>query len=193
MLTPTPIRIRPRASSFSAIACPTAVAEGQRVRATGVVSEFNGMTEITASTAGSVVVTNAGNNLAQVTPTVITLPIAGDINAFSKLVKACASRSNTLTVSGIFSSPLRHHRAVSGRASDAIHETSAPSVAGNAAYLASLDARRVVLDDDNDVEQTYHWACPMAASSFITRAPTAASRWARRVPTSSVVETSSTA
>ena len=39
--------------------CPTAVAEGQRVRATGVVSEFNGMTEITASTAGSVVVTNA--------------------------------------------------------------------------------------------------------------------------------------
>src|SRR3954464_11953947 len=46
--------------------CPTPVAEGQRVRATGTVSEFNNMTEITASSAGSVVVTAAGNNLAQV-------------------------------------------------------------------------------------------------------------------------------
>ena len=35
------------------------------------------MTEITASTAGSVVVTNAGNNLAQVTPSPIDLPIVG--------------------------------------------------------------------------------------------------------------------
>src|SRR6185436_5446545 len=39
--------------------CPTPIAEGQRVAATGTVSEFNGMTEVTASTAGSVVVTNA--------------------------------------------------------------------------------------------------------------------------------------
>src|SRR3954468_12225934 len=38
--------------------CPTPVAEGQRVKATGVVSEFNNMTEITASTAASVVVTD---------------------------------------------------------------------------------------------------------------------------------------
>ena len=44
-------------------------------------------------------------------------------------------------------------------------ETSAPSVAGNAAYLASLDARRVVLDDDNDVEQAY--LVPPDGSQFI--------------------------
>ncbi len=62
--------------------CPTPVAEGQRVRATGTVSEFNLLTEITASTAPSVVVTNAGNNLAQVTPATIDLPIAGDVNDF---------------------------------------------------------------------------------------------------------------
>src|SRR4051794_3357901 len=62
--------------------CPTPVAEGQRVKATGTVSEFSNMTEITASTAGSVVVTAAGNNLAQVTPTPITLPIAGDVDMF---------------------------------------------------------------------------------------------------------------
>ena len=46
--------------------CPTAVAEGQRVRATGAVSEFNNMTEITASSAGSVVVTDASNHIAEV-------------------------------------------------------------------------------------------------------------------------------
>src|SRR4029079_3780005 len=60
--------------------CPTAVAEGQRVRATGAVSEVKNMTEITASTGGSVVVTNAGNNLAQVTAAPIDLPIAGVVN-----------------------------------------------------------------------------------------------------------------
>src|SRR5262249_50013708 len=35
----------------------TPVAEGQRVQVTGTVSEFSGMTQITAATAGSVVVT----------------------------------------------------------------------------------------------------------------------------------------
>jgi len=137
--------------------CPTAVAEGQRVRATGVVSEFNGMTEITASTAGSVVVTNAGNNLAQVTPTVITLPIAGDINAFYEAREGMrVTFANTLTVSEYFQ--LGRYGTIElyqGGRPMQFTETSAPSVAGNAAYLASLDARRVVLDDDNDVEQAY--------------------------------------
>src|SRR4051795_10077823 len=63
-------------------ACPTPVAEGQRVKATGTVSEFNLLTEITASTAPSVVVTNAGNNLALVTPSTIDLPIAGVVDDF---------------------------------------------------------------------------------------------------------------
>jgi hypothetical protein len=52
--------------------CATPVAEGQRVKATGTVSEFNSMTEITASAAGSVVVTAAGNHLAEVTPSPMT-------------------------------------------------------------------------------------------------------------------------
>ncbi|HEV7701102.1 MAG TPA: Ig-like domain-containing protein, partial [Pyrinomonadaceae bacterium] len=42
-------------------ACTTSVAEGQQVSATGVVSEVNGMTTVTASSSGSVVITNAGN------------------------------------------------------------------------------------------------------------------------------------
>jgi predicted extracellular nuclease len=62
--------------------CPTAVAEGQRVLVTGTVSEFFNATEITASTAGSVVVTDAGNNLALVTPAPIDLPVVGVVNDF---------------------------------------------------------------------------------------------------------------
>ncbi len=38
-------------------ACPTAANEGQRVHVTGLVSEFVGLTEITASTAGAVAIT----------------------------------------------------------------------------------------------------------------------------------------
>ena len=134
--------------------CPTAVAEGQRVRATGVVSEFNGMTEITASTAGSVVVTNAGNNLAQVTPTVITLPIAGDINAFYEAREGMrVTFSNTLTVSEYFE--LARYGTIElyeGGRPMQFTETNAPSVAGNTAYADTLARRRVIVDDDNDTE-----------------------------------------
>ena len=63
-------------------ACPVAVAEGQRVYVNGAVSEYFGATQITASTATSVVVTDAGNHLSEVTPARIALPITGDVDAF---------------------------------------------------------------------------------------------------------------
>ena len=52
------------------------------MRVTGTVSEFFDMTEITASTAGSVVVTDAGNHLAEVTPAPIDLPVVGVVDDF---------------------------------------------------------------------------------------------------------------
>ncbi|HEX3526689.1 MAG TPA: Calx-beta domain-containing protein, partial [Thermoanaerobaculia bacterium] len=83
--------------------CPTAVAEGQRVKATGVVSEFNGMTEISATTAPSVVVTDAGNHLAEVTPSPISLPIAGDVDAYYEAREGMkVTFVDTLTVSEYF-------------------------------------------------------------------------------------------
>ena len=134
--------------------CPTAVAEGQRVRATGVVSEFNGMTEITASTAGSVVVTNAGNNLGLVTPATITLPIVGDINAFYEAREGMrVTFSNTLTVSEYFE--LARYGTIElyqGGRPMQYTEINTPSVAGNTAYADTLARRRVILDDDNDTE-----------------------------------------
>ncbi len=134
--------------------CPTAVAEGQRVRVTGTVSEFFNMTQITASTAGSVVVTNAGNNLALVAPTVIALPIAGDVNAFYEAREGMrVTFSSTLTVSEYFE--LARYGTIDlyqGGRPMQFTETNAPSVAGNAAYAAALAARRIILDDDNDTE-----------------------------------------
>jgi len=134
--------------------CPTAVAEGQIVRVTGVVSEFNGLTEITASTAGSVTVTNAGNNLALVTPTPITLPIAGDVNAFYEARESMrVTFVDTLTVSEYFE--LARYGTIElyqGGRPMQFTETNTPSVAGNAAWADTLSRRRVVLDDDNNVE-----------------------------------------
>ncbi len=137
--------------------CSTPVAEGQRVKATGVVSEFNGMTEITASTAGSVVVTDAGNHLAEVTPTPISLPIVGDLNAFYEAREGMlVTFTDTLTVSEYFELS-RYGQIVltQGGRSFQFTEKSAPSVAENAAHLDAFSRREVILDDDNNAQEWY--------------------------------------
>nr|WP_257385966.1 ExeM/NucH family extracellular endonuclease [Tahibacter caeni] len=138
-------------------ACPTPVAEGQRVRVSGTVSEFNNLTEITASTAPSVVVTGAGNNLAQVTPTPIDLPVAGGIDAFYEARESMrVTFVDTLTVSDSFE--LGHYGQVTlseGGRPRSFTEFSAPSVAGYAAYQDTLARRRVLLDDENNAETPY--------------------------------------
>ncbi|HEX2645508.1 MAG TPA: ExeM/NucH family extracellular endonuclease, partial [Thermoanaerobaculia bacterium] len=132
--------------------CPTPVAEGQRVRVTGSVSEFFNMTQITASTGGSVVVTDAGNNLAQVTPTPIDLPIAGDVNAFYEAREGMrVTFVDTLTVAEYFELfRFGHIELFEGGRPKQFTEISAPSAAGLTAHLDNLDRRRVILDDDNN-------------------------------------------
>jgi uncharacterized repeat protein (TIGR01451 family) len=137
--------------------CPTPVAEGQRVKATGVVSEFNNMTEITASTAPSVVVTDAGNHLAEVTPTPIALPIAGDVNAFYEAREGMkVTFVDTLTVSEYFELG-RYGQIIlyQGGRPRQFTEANPPSVAGLTAYLDSLSRRKVILDDDNNAQEWY--------------------------------------
>lgn len=138
-------------------ACPNGVAEGQRVKATGVVSEFNNMTEITASAAGSVVVTDAGNHLAEVTPTPISLPIAGDVDVFYEAREGMkVTFVDTLTVSeyfelGRFGQIILYQ----GGRPRQFTEANSPSVAGNAAQADNLARRRVILDDDNNAQEFY--------------------------------------
>jgi predicted extracellular nuclease len=137
--------------------CPTAVAEGQRVKATGTVSEFNNMTEITASTNGSVVITDAGNHLAEVTPAVITLPVVGDINSFYETREGMlVTFADTLTVSEYFElarfGQIELYQGVRPRQ---FTEDFPPSVAGYAAHLDDLARRKVILDDDNNAQEWY--------------------------------------
>jgi len=137
--------------------CPTAVAEGQRVRVTGTVSEFNNMTEITASTAGSVVIADAGNNLAQVTPAAIDLPIAGVVNDFYEAREGMkVTFVDTLTVSEYFELA-RFGQIVlyEGGRPRQFTEFNTPSVAGYAAHLDGLSRREVLLDDDNNAQEWY--------------------------------------
>ncbi|MFL6198393.1 MAG: ExeM/NucH family extracellular endonuclease [Thermoanaerobaculia bacterium] len=137
--------------------CPTAVAEGQRVRATGTVSEFNSMTEITASSAGSVVITDAGNNLAQATPAPIDLPIAGVVNDFYEAREGMlVTFVDTLTVSEYFELA-RYGQVVlyEGGRPRQFTETSPPGVAGYNAHLDNLTRREVILDDDDNGQESF--------------------------------------
>lgn len=137
--------------------CPTAVAEGQRVRATGTVSESANLTQVSATTAGSVVITNAGNNLAQVTPTGIDLPVVGDIDSYYEARESMrVNVVDTLTVSDYFELG-RYGQVVlmEGGRPRSFTEFSLPSVAGYTAYQDNLARRRVLLDDDNNAEQFF--------------------------------------
>ncbi|HKP10960.1 MAG TPA: ExeM/NucH family extracellular endonuclease, partial [Blastocatellia bacterium] len=137
--------------------CPTPVAEGQRVRATGVVSEFNNMTEITASAGGSVVITDAGNHLAEVTPAVISLPVVGDIDAFYESREGMlVTFADTLTVSEYFQlARFGQIELYQGGRPRQFTEDAPPSVAGYTAHLDELARRRVILDDDNNAQEAY--------------------------------------
>ncbi|HEV2856590.1 MAG TPA: ExeM/NucH family extracellular endonuclease [Thermoanaerobaculia bacterium] len=137
--------------------CPTPVAEGQRVKVTGTVSEFNNMTEITAGSAGSVMVTDAGNHLAEVTPAPVDLPIGGDVNAFYETLEGMlVTFVDTLTVSEYFE--LARYGQIllyEGGRPFQFTETSPPSVAGNTAHQDAISRREVILDDDNNTQEWY--------------------------------------
>ena len=125
------------------------------MQVTGTVSEFFNMTEITATTAGSVVVTNAGNNLAQVTPATIDLPVVGVIDDFYEPREGMlVTFVDTLTVSEYFE--LARYGQIElyeGGRPRQFTEANPPSVAGYAAHLDNLNRRRVILDDDDNVAE----------------------------------------
>ncbi len=139
--------------------CPTcaagSVAEGQRVRVTGVVSEHFNMTELTAP-AASVVVTDAGNHLAEVTATTVSLPVVGNIDAFYEAREGMlVTFADTLSISEFFELPRYGQiELLQGGRSRTFTEDNAPSVAGLTAHLDGLARRRVILDDDNNVQNS---------------------------------------
>jgi predicted extracellular nuclease len=140
------------------IYCPscTGIKEGDRVRVTGTVAEFFGMTQISALPAGVVVTEGTTNHLSEVTPAHITLPIpAGvDINAYYEAREGMLVQFDELTVSEYFQL-FRYGQVtlVSGARPRTFTEDNAPSVSGLAAHLDSVARRQVILDDDRDGDE----------------------------------------
>lgn len=132
-------------------ACTTAVSEGQKVRVTGAVSEFNTVTQISSTSIG---ILNAGNNLAQLTPATIDLPIVGDINTYyEKIESMLVSFSDNLTVSEYFElSRYGQLELFEGGRPRQFSEANTPSVGGYANHLDNLNRRKVIIDDNNNLE-----------------------------------------
>lgn len=135
--------------------CPTAVAEGERVRVTGAVSEFFDMTQITASTAPSVVIVEAGNHLAEVTPAPLDLPIATPtVDEYYEAREGMrVTFVDPLTVSEYFNL-FRYGTItlVEGGRPFSFTALSTPSIAGYAAHLDDLARRVILLDDENNTQ-----------------------------------------
>lgn len=143
-------------------ACPTNVAVGDRVRVTGTVSEFFNMTQITATTAGSVVIQTSSNPMP--TATTIDLPVtAPDINAFYEQFEGMlVTFSDALTVSEYFELA-RFGQIIlyeGGRPYQFTH-TNLPSVAGYTTHLDTLARHEVILDDLNNTQNA-----PLPAGVF---------------------------
>jgi uncharacterized repeat protein (TIGR01451 family) len=134
--------------------CPTAVAEGQRVQVTGTVSEFFGLTQISAASGGAVSVVETGNHLDEITPSTIDLPVVGDVNAFYEAREGMLVQFvDQLTVAEYFE--LARFGQIELFAGGRPHQftaTSPPGAAGLAAHNADLARRRVIVDDDNNEE-----------------------------------------
>ncbi|WP_432411343.1 ExeM/NucH family extracellular endonuclease [Rasiella sp. SM2506] len=159
--------------------CATDVAVGDRVEITATVVEFFGTTQLDVTGGGSVTIVSSGNTLP--TPASLTLPApAGtDLEATYESVESMLITFTTdLVVSEYFE--LARYGQLVLNANNRVKQftdTNEPDVAGYAAYLAQLEATRIILDDDNNIQnsnvngptdQPYFWPRPgLSNTNFI--------------------------
>jgi predicted extracellular nuclease len=159
--------------------CPTDVNVGDKVRVTGTASEFFGMSQLNAATAGSVSVLSSGNTLP--TPAAVDLPASGstlDAATFEHVEGMLVNFTDTLYVSEYFELARYGQLILTADArprqfTDAFE----PSVEGYAAYLEELNSTRIILDDDNNLQndavtgttdEPYFWPRPgLSNTNFI--------------------------
>jgi predicted extracellular nuclease len=166
--------------------CPVPVNVGDKVRVTGSSSEFFGMSQLTASTAGSVIVLSSGNSLP--TPASIELPVpglpSGDLAAATAAINAymepregmLVTFPDTLSVSEYFELA-RYGQVIltEGGRPHTFTAVNTPSAAGFIDNEIALASRTVILDDtDNrqnrpvDTPNTpyYHPVPGLSATNF---------------------------
>ncbi len=134
--------------------CPTNVAVGDLVEVTGTAVEFFGTTQIDITGGGTIAIVSNGNTLP--TPATLTLPApAGtDMEATYESVESMLVTYTTdLVVSEYFE--LARYGQLVLNANERVKQftdTNEPDVAGYAAYLAQLESSRIILDDDNNIQ-----------------------------------------
>ncbi|MBI5297806.1 MAG: ExeM/NucH family extracellular endonuclease [Chloroflexi bacterium] len=143
------------------LTCPTAVNVGDRVLATGATSEYFNMSQLNATTAGSVVVLSSGN--AMPTPASLTLPVpgvpTGDLTAAETFINAYYEAFEgmlvkfpaTLSVSEYFE--LARYGQVILSAGGRPHTFTAvntPTALGYTNHQIDLAARTIILDDPDN-------------------------------------------
>lgn len=143
--------------------CPTAVSVGDKVRVTGSASDFNGMSQLTATTAASVSVLSSGNPLPS--PATIQLPVPGGpfaslaaattaINAYYEPFEGMlVSFPDTLSVSEYFELA-RYGQVIlsEGGRLRQFTDGNLPSTTGYTDHLINLATRKIILDDTDNRE-----------------------------------------
>lgn len=143
------------------------VHEGERVCVRGPVSEFFGMSQITATAAGSLVLT--ASNVALPEPATLVLPVVGDINDYYEQYEGMrVAFAEPLFVSEYFE-VARYGQIVltqGGRPFQYTHLDQTPTQAEYAEFLDKLARRRIILDDANNTQNA-----PLPAGVFFHPQP----------------------
>jgi predicted extracellular nuclease len=136
--------------------CPTAVNVGDEVQVTGLVSDNFGMSQISATAGGSVVIVSSGNPMPTVSPVTLPVPLAfANFNDYYEQFEGMLTTfTSTLTVSEYFEL-FRFGEVVlyaGGRPYQYTHIDNSPTAPEYTTYLADLARRRITLDDSTDTQ-----------------------------------------
>ena len=132
------------------------VAVGDRVAVTGEATDFQGMSQISLGASGAVEVESSGNRLPSATR--LSLPAAGSTRAeytFEDVEGMLVTFPQTLAVSEYFQLGRFGQLVLSPYRPYQFTHQNAPSASGYAVFLNELDARRIILDDDNNDENEF--------------------------------------
>jgi predicted extracellular nuclease len=132
---------------------PVLVAEGQRVCVSGSVSEYFGMTQISAFTAGSVQIVSAADHSDEVLPAEIALPVSGDLDDFYERYEGMLVRFPGDFVIADLAAFERFGEValLAGTLPQAYTQTdTTPTAAEYAGFRDALARRRVLLDDGDN-------------------------------------------
>lgn len=142
--------------------CTTPVAIGDLVQVTGAASDFFDMSQLTATTAGDVVVVSNSNTLP--TPSSVALPIPGftatdpttaemQINAYFEPFEGMLVQfPQTLTVVEYFELSRYGQILLASERLRQFTDQNVPSAAGFAQHQAMVASSSIILDDDNNIQ-----------------------------------------